>query len=40
VVADEVRNLAIRADEAARDTAGLIEGTLKRVGDGTSLAQC
>ena len=30
VVADEVRNLAIRSAEAAKNTANLIEGTVKR----------
>ncbi|MBI9074966.1 MAG: CZB domain-containing protein [Desulfatibacillum sp.] len=37
VVADEVRNLAVRAAEAARNTTELIEGTVKRVTDGTQL---
>ncbi len=37
VVADEVRNLAMRAAEAAKSTAALIEGTVKKVGDGASL---
>lgn len=37
VVADEVRNLAIRAAEAAKNTSVLIEGTVKRVGDGSAL---
>jgi methyl-accepting chemotaxis protein len=31
VVADEVRSLAIRAAEAARNTATLIEGTVKKI---------
>ena len=35
VVADEVRRLALRATEAARNTAGLIEVTVKRVKEGT-----
>ena len=35
VVADEVRNLAIRAAEAAKNTTNLIEGTIKRIKDGT-----
>jgi methyl-accepting chemotaxis protein len=39
VVAEEVRNLAMRAAEAARNTAGLIEGTVKKVGDGASLVE-
>ncbi len=37
VVAGEVRNLAMRAAEAARNTAGLIENTIKRVKDGSEL---
>jgi methyl-accepting chemotaxis protein len=39
VVADEVRNLAMRAAEAARITADLIEGTVKKVKDGSELMQ-
>jgi methyl-accepting chemotaxis protein len=39
VVADEVRNLAQRAAEAAKNTAGLIEGTIKRIGQGTELVK-
>ena len=35
VVADEVRNLAIRAAEAARNTTNLIEGTIKKIKEGT-----
>jgi methyl-accepting chemotaxis protein len=38
VVAEEVRSLAKRAAEAARDTAGLIEGIIKQVKDGAVLA--
>jgi methyl-accepting chemotaxis protein len=34
VVADEVRHLALKATEAARNTAGLIEATTTRVKDG------
>ena len=34
VVADEVRRLALRATEAAKNTAGLIEVTVKRVKEG------
>ena len=34
VVADEVRNLAIRAADAAKNTSELIEGTVRRVKDG------
>ena len=37
VVADEVRSLAIRAADAAGNTADLIEGTTKKVKDGNSL---
>ncbi|MCL6620826.1 MAG: cache domain-containing protein [Syntrophobacterales bacterium] len=37
VVADEVRALAIRAAAAARDTAGLIEGTVRQVQQGSQL---
>ncbi|MCK5541188.1 MAG: methyl-accepting chemotaxis protein [Desulfobacterales bacterium] len=37
VVAEEVRNLAMRSATAAKNTAELIEGTVKKVGDGSSL---
>lgn len=37
VVAEEVRNLAMRSAEAAKDTAELIESTVKRVAEGTKL---
>jgi len=37
VVADEVRNLAMRAAEAAKNTSNLIEGTVKRVKEGSEL---
>jgi methyl-accepting chemotaxis protein len=37
VVAEEVRNLAIRAAEAAKNTAGLIEGTIKKTKEGSQL---
>ncbi|MDQ5988669.1 MAG: hypothetical protein CSYNP_04430 [Syntrophus sp. SKADARSKE-3] len=37
VVAEEVRNLAIRAADAAKNTAGLIEGTVKKIQGGTEL---
>ena len=37
VVADEVRSLAMRAAEAAKNTAHLIEGTVTKVKDGSSL---
>ena len=39
VVADEVRSLAMRTAEAAKDTSGLIEGTVKKVEDGTDLVR-
>jgi methyl-accepting chemotaxis protein len=38
VVAAEVRNLAMRAAEAAKNTAVLIENTVKKIGDGSHLA--
>lgn len=38
VVANEVRNLAMRAAEAAKSTAGLIEGTIQAVKKGSALA--
>ena len=37
VVADEVRSLALRAAEAAKNTTRLIEGTVNRVQDGSTL---
>ncbi len=37
VVADEVRNLAMRAAEAAKNTSTLIEGTVKKIKDGSVL---
>jgi len=37
VVADEVRNLAMRSAEAAKNTAELIEGTVKKVSNGSEL---
>jgi methyl-accepting chemotaxis protein len=37
VVADEVRNLALRSAEAAKNTASLIEGTVKKVHEGSEL---
>jgi len=37
VVADEVRNLAMRAAEAAKNTSTLIEGTVKKIKDGSAL---
>jgi methyl-accepting chemotaxis protein len=37
VVAEEVRNLALRAAEAARNTSHLIEGTVKKVRQGSEI---
>ncbi|CCK80940.1 putative methyl-accepting chemotaxis sensory transducer modulated with TRAP transporter solute receptor [Desulfobacula toluolica Tol2] len=37
VVADEVRKLAMRAADAAKDTAELIESTVKKINDGTEI---
>ena len=37
VVAEEVRNLAMRAADAAKNTASLIEGTLKSVREGSEM---
>ncbi|MHB8066568.1 MAG: HAMP domain-containing methyl-accepting chemotaxis protein [Desulfobaccales bacterium] len=39
VVADEVRSLALRAAEAARNTANLLEGTVSKVKDGSNLVE-
>ncbi|MBU2550389.1 MAG: hypothetical protein KKB20_18430 [Proteobacteria bacterium] len=39
VVAEEVRNLAQRSAEAARNTAGLIEDTIMRIQQGSSLVR-
>jgi methyl-accepting chemotaxis protein len=39
VVAGEVRNLAMRAADAAKNTAILIEGTVKKVNDGSELVK-
>jgi methyl-accepting chemotaxis protein len=39
VVADEVRSLAIRSAEAARSTAGLIEGTVGKVDQGAGMVK-
>jgi methyl-accepting chemotaxis protein len=39
VVADEVRNLAMRAGEAARNTAGMIESTVKLIQNGAEMAE-
>ncbi len=38
VVAEEVRNLALRSAEAAKNTAILIKGTVKKIGEGSELA--
>jgi methyl-accepting chemotaxis protein len=37
VVAEEVRNLAMRTAEAAKNTAGLIDGTVSRVREGSDV---
>ncbi len=37
VVADEVRNLAMRAADAAKETSNLIEGTVKKINEGSAL---
>ena len=37
VVAEEVRNLALRSAEAAKSTAVLIEDTVKKIGDGSQI---
>ena len=37
VVSDEVRNLAMRAAEAAKNTAGLIEETVKKIKNGSAM---
>ncbi|MBF0257298.1 MAG: methyl-accepting chemotaxis protein [Desulfamplus sp.] len=39
VVAEEVRNLAMRSAEAAKNTANLIEGTVTKVKDGSALVK-
>lgn len=39
VVADEVRNLASKSAEAAKDTAALIEESIRAVGDGKKVAE-
>lgn len=39
VVAEEVRNLAMRAAEAARNTTGLIDDTVKKISDGSLLVE-
>ena len=39
VVADEVRNLALRSADAAKNTAALIEGTVKKVEEGSGMVE-
>ena len=39
VVADEVRSLAMRAAEAAKNTANLIEGTVQKIREGSGLVK-
>jgi methyl-accepting chemotaxis protein len=39
VVAEEVRNLAMRAADAAKNTANLIEGAVKRINVGSEIAE-
>lgn len=39
IVADEVRNLALRAAEAARNTSDLIEDTVKRIANGSQVVE-
>mgnify|MGYP000929689560 CR=1 FL=1 len=39
VVAEEVRNLAMRAAEAAKNTAVLIEDTVRKIGEGSGLVR-
>lgn len=38
IVADEVRNLANKSDEAAKNTTSLIQGAISAIADGTQLA--
>ena len=37
MVADEVRNLAMRASDAAKNTASLIEGSVKKIKNGSDI---
>ncbi|GEM_PF-1318024 len=37
IVADEVRGLAMRSTEAAKDTSALIEGTVRKITDGSKM---
>lgn len=39
IVADEVRNLALRAAEAAKNTSDLIEGTVKKIANGSEIVK-
>lgn len=39
VVAEEVRNLAMRSAEAAKNTSSLIEGTVKKIREGSDLVE-
>ena len=39
VVAEEVRSLAIRAADAAKNTAGLIEGTVRKLAEGNGMVK-
>ncbi|GBC59707.1 hypothetical protein DENIS_0648 [Desulfonema ishimotonii] len=39
VVANEVRNLALKTTEAARETSDRIEGTVRRIGEGTLVVE-
>ncbi|MBN2793815.1 MAG: MCP four helix bundle domain-containing protein [Clostridia bacterium] len=39
VVAEEVRNLAARSANAAKETTAMIEGSMKKVNDGTTIAK-
>ena len=39
MVAEEVRNLALRAAEAAKNTSGLIEGNVQKINHGSTLVK-